>query len=804
MYISYNYLKEFVKIPKDLPIAELASLLNLHTVEVEKTINLKERFDNIVVAEILEVNKHPKADRLKLVKLDYGQIAEVVCGANNLIVGQKVALALLGAVLPNGLEIKEAVIREVKSKGMICSEDELGLGDDHEGILVLDKKAKKGQDFAKHLSLDDIIFEIDNKSLSHRGDLWGHYGLARDLSAILKTKLKDYHEFIEDIKIDEGEELKVKIEDKDLCPRYLAWRIENIKVEESPLWLKNKIIAAGYRPINNIVDASNLVMIESGQPLHTFSGEKIDNIVVRLAKKGESLTTIDEKERSLSENDLVIAKNDEVLAIAGVMGGLSSAINSDTKSIVVESANFSAISIRKTSQLLNLRTEASVRFEKSLDPELASLAIKRLATIIKKICKEAKFINHATDVINYKKDRENKLELSFSWIYKKLGIEINKQEIINTLDHLGFKLEEKNNGLLITIPSWRAVKDVKIKEDILEEIARIYGYDKIQASLPSLKIKPVIINNELKLERNIKNFLSKNAAFSEDYNYAFVDEKQLIKMDIDISSHWRLLNPSSQNYNLLRQSLIPNLLNSVILNQHRYKEITLFELGRVFHSVDGVYDKEGGSDKLPLQDKKLSLAMAGLKNSFSQIKGVIEALFKNIFKRETKLEFVISENEYSWADNNYLVDIKLMGENIGFVAKLRIEVAEKISLKTETVVTEINFSKLLEIFNQVQDIKYQEIPKFPAVERDLAFVVDKKLMYNELYKAILNFSPLISKLQLFDFYQGDKIDANLKSLAFHVSYQSLEKTLSKEEIDHLQGRLFKFLEEKFSVKLRDF
>jgi phenylalanyl-tRNA synthetase beta chain len=804
MYISYNYLKELVKIPKDLSIKELASLLNLHTVEVEKIIDLKEQFNNIVVAEVLEVNKHPKADKLSLVKLDYGQTTEVVCGADNVAVGQKVALALLGAILPNGLEIKEVEIRGIKSKGMICAEDELGLGDDHEGILVLNKKAKKGQDLSKYLNLDDIIFEIDNKSLSHRGDLWGYYGIARDLSAILKTKLKDYQDFIDEIKVNDGKQIKVKADNKELCSRYMAWRLENIKVEESPIWLKNKIISAGYRPINNLVDASNLVMIELGQPLHVFCGDKLDNITVRLAKKGESLKTIDEKERALTEDDLVIADKDEILAIAGVMGGLSSAVNSDSQSIVIESANFSAISIRKTSQSLNLRTEASARFEKSLDPELAELAIKRLATIIKDICKEAKFIEKPVDIVNYEKNKINQLELSCSWIYKKIGIEIDKQEILDILDYLGFKVEENNDNLLITIPSWRAVKDVRIKEDILEEIARIYGYNKIKALLPTLKLKPAIINKELKLERKIKDFLSKNAAFSEDYNYAFVDEKQLIKMNIDTSSHWRLANPSSQNYNLLRQSLVPNLINSVIINQYRHKEISLFEIGRVFYSVDGLYNKEGGNDKLPLQDKKLSLIQAGIKNSFSQTKGVLEALLKNIFKREANLEFTVSEDEYSWSDGNYLVDIKIIEENIGYLTKIKSDVAEKIGLKVETIVAEINFSKLLQIYNQVSDIKYQEVPKFPAVERDLAFVVDRKLMYNDLYKAILNFSPLISRLELFDFYQGEKIDKNLKSLAFHISYQSLEKTLSKEEIDHLQSRLFKFLEDKYSAKLRDF
>ncbi len=422
MYISNNLLKEFVKIPKNLSTDEIASLLNLHTVEVEKIIYLKEQFKNIIVAEVLEVNNHPKADRLKLVKLNTGdEVLEVICGADNVEEKQKVALALAGAILSNGLEIKETEIRDIKSNGMICAEDELGLGEDHEGIIVLDKKAKKGQNLADYFKLDDIIFEIDNKSLSHRGDLWGHYGLARELAAILKAQLKPYSNFIQTVNYKEANDFKVKIINKDLCPRYLAWRVENIKVEESPQWLKNKIIAAGYRPINNIVDASNYVMIESGQPLHTFCGDKIKNIEVRLAKKGESVKTIDEKDRVLSENDLVITSEKQILAIAGIMGSLDSAVNLDSQSIIIESANFDAVTIRKSSQSLGLRTEASARFEKSIDPELAPLAMKRLVTILKDLCPQAEFISKPSDVINYQENKINQIELEFSWLYKRLG-----------------------------------------------------------------------------------------------------------------------------------------------------------------------------------------------------------------------------------------------------------------------------------------------------------------------------------------------------------------------------------------------
>jgi len=805
MYISNNLLKEFVKIPKNLSTDEIASLLNLHTVEVEKIIYLKEQFKNIIVAEVLEVNNHPKADRLKLVKLNTGdEVLEVICGADNVEEKQKVALALAGAILSNGLEIKETEIRGIKSNGMICAEDELGLGEDHEGIIVLDKKAKKGQNLADYFKLDDIIFEIDNKSLSHRGDLWGHYGLARELAAILKAQLKPYSNFIQTVNYKEANDFKVKIINKDLCPRYLAWRVENIKVEESPQWLKNKIIAAGYRPINNIVDASNYVMIESGQPLHTFCGDKIKNIEVRLAKKGESVKTIDEKDRVLSENDLVITSEKQILAIAGIMGSLDSAVNLDSQSIIIESANFDAVTIRKSSQSLGLRTEASARFEKSIDPELAPLAMKRLVTILKDLCPQAEFISKPSDVINYQENKINQIELEFSWLYKRLGKEIDKNEVVSILEPLGFKTEINNDTLLLTIPSWRAVKDVKIKEDILEEVARIYGYNNIEPSLPEVKLKPLLDNHELKLERKIKDFLSKSAAFFEDYNYAFVDEKQLLKMGVDTSLHWRLANPSSQNYTLLRQSLAPNLISSIIFNQHKFKKLSFFEIGRVFFPVEGDYDKEGRKDNLPLQEKKVSLVIAGYENSFSKAKGVIEALIKNLLGNNQEIEFSILENNHQWSDSNWSIDIKLGSENLGYIVKVKKEVADKLNLKLQTTIVEINFSKLLDIYKNISGIKYQQESRFPALERDLAFVIDKKVSYNKLYKAIKDFNPLIVEVDLFDVYLGDKLEKHLKSLAFHISYQSSEKTLSSQEVDNIQNDLVKFLKDNFSAKLRDF
>jgi phenylalanyl-tRNA synthetase beta chain len=806
MYISFNWLKDLVKIPNNLKASELAPLLNLHTVEVERLINQEERFASIKVAKILEISKHPKADRLQIVELDSGDSnVRVVCGATNIKISQKVALALPGAVLNNNLEIKEAEIRGEQSFGMICSEEELGLGNDSEGILVLKEKAKIGQSLAKYLGLDDVILEIDNKSLSHRGDLWGHYGLAREISAILKVELKDYSQFIKKPKSIEGEKLIVKVEDKKLCPRYLAWRVDNLKIESSPDWLKNRLISAGLKPINNIVDATNYVMLETGQPLHAFSADKVNNLIVRLAKKGEKLETLDNKERLLTEEDLVIASEKNILAIAGVMGGLDSSVNLKTNSIILESANFDSVSVRKTSQSLNLRTEASSRFEKALDPELASQALYRLATIIKQICKEAEFINEPVDLVNYD-SQISKISLSFNWLFERLGQEIEKEEVIFILKYLGFEVvvDEQKENIEVKVPSWRAVKDVKNKEDILEEVARIFSYNKIQSKAPVLEIKPLIDNPELKLERKIKDFLSKTAKLSEVYNYAFVSNKQLTKAGIDTSNFLCLANPVSENHDLLRQSLFSGLLQNIATNQFNFKDISIFEISRVFFSIDGHLNKDGGNDKLPYQEKRLAIAIAGFSNPFLKVKGVVQSLFKDLFTNNLQLDFIYLENRPIWADKNSSVSLKLANEELGLIALVDKEMANNFGLKIESAIVEINFAKLLDIFMNFPDKKYQDLFKYPAVSRDLAFVINKKVSYNELYKEIINFDELIVSAELFDVYQGDKLGDDLKSLAFHVNYRSFEKTLSSQEVDDLQRKLLKFLDEKFSARLRDF
>ena len=808
MYISLNCLKDFIKIPHNLGAAEISELLTLHTVEVESWRLQKNDFEKVVIGRIVSVHSHPNADRLRLAKVDIGkETLDIVCGAANLAEGQKVAVALIGAKLNNGLEIKESEIRGEKSYGMICAEDELGLGNNHEGIMVLSDKAKVGQDLSDYLALNDIILEIDNKSLSNRADLWGHYGLARELSVLLKTPLKPAIQINDDlISVKDSEKISVKIEGKNICSRYLALKINNVRPLESPRWLKDRLLALGLKPINALVDITNYVMLELGQPLHAFDAAGIKKIVVRESKKGESLETLDNKERLLPDNTIVISNSNEAIAIAGIMGGLKSAINENTNSIILEAATFDAVSVRRSAQALNLRTDASVRFEKSLDPKLPTIAWQRAWQLIKQIIPEAELAGEPIDV--FPEDiAEKRVFLDFSWLKKKLGYEISRKEAINILERLGFQVFIEKNIFNILIPSWRAVKDVSLPEDILEEVARIVGYNKISSSSPLIEMHFSPKLEENKLEKKIQDILSGPAAMNEVYNYSFVGENILSKLNLSSSHYLRLLNPLNNNHQFLRQNLLVGLISNARLNQSNFDHFSLFELGRVFLPIPGVYSKNSlkPEDVLPYQGKRLGLLVANNETdkAFSRLKGILQLLLKNLSPNYL-LEFIPVEDSLNWADNKTSLSVVWDGKEIGFLAQVDQKVANNLGLKIKTVVAELNFQDILNILKLSSVSLYEPVPKYPPVTRDLAFVVNEKILYNDFWKEMINFNPLLNKVELFDVYQGDRLGDNLKSWAFHLTYQDLTQTLTSEDVDRVQQELVSYLQNKFEAQVRSF
>lgn len=770
MYLSLNWLKDYLDIPKNITPEIIAEKLTMHTVEVEKTFPLAQSLDNVIVGKVLEVSKHENADKLKVTIVDCGdEKRQIVCGAPNVEPNIFVAVALPGAILPSGMEIKVAEVRGVKSTGMICAADELGIGVDHEGIMILNsKKAKVGQAFSEYLELDDIIFEIDNKSLSHRPDLFGHLGISRELAAALNLKTKKVK--IEEIIVG-TEKLDIKIEDKKLCPVYSAIKITNIEIDESPNWLKNRLQAVGLKPINNIVDITNYIMFDLGQPLHAFDASKVKKVRVRLAKEGEKLMCLDNKERELKNTNLMIADGKNPIAIAGIVGGTNYSINNDTKEIIIESANFNAQSIRKTSTNLNIRTDASTRYEKGQDPENCLLALKKAVQLIKKVMPKASVASEIFIEDNLEKTPRT-ITLESSYLNESMGMEMDFKVATKTLENLGFQVDKNN----VIVPSFR-MKDIINKEDLLEEVVRIYGFDNIPATLPKLELSLPIENINFKIEDQIKELLAKDAKMTEVYNYSFVSEEALRKLEIDASNYIRLANPLNESQALLRQSLLPGLINNLNQNQRKADTLKFFEIGNVFFPLQD-------EDNLPYQEKKVALGISG-NNAMAEIKGILKLLFKN-----NELSFLPAENK----PEKY-------GEII--VNHKKIGIIQNIENKTEIALAEMS---LLEIVNILMSspIQHEEQSKYPTLERDLAFVVDEKILYNDLYEQIKDFHPLITKIELFDVYSGRNLSDHKKSLAFHISYRSNDKTLTAKEVDEIQKELINKLAERFDAQIRDF
>ncbi|MCD4693906.1 phenylalanine--tRNA ligase subunit beta [bacterium] len=815
MLLSLNWLKDFLEIPGKIDALELGRRLTLHTVEIENVEDQLEKFKNVVIGKIVEINPHSNADKLQVTKVDVGgkDNLNIVCGAKNIEVGQMVPVALPGAILPNGIEINEGKIRGEVSEGMLCAEDEIGLGADHDGIMILDKKAKKGQNLAEYLKLNDTVFEVDNKSLTNRPDLLSHIGIAREISVFLNSNLTKKFNKINNYDILETEdslkELKVSIENNDLCPRYMAIEVEGVEIKESPKWMQDRLSAVGVRPINNMVDITNYIMIECGQPMHAFDSSLIKEIIVRRARKGEKIITLDGEERRLDDEMLVIADGEKPVAVAGVMGGVNSEINPETKNVILESANFEGVRVRKTSQRLGIRTESSMRFEKSLDPNLCSLAIRRAWDLIKEVCPKAQISSKLIDIKS--KDKVNfgfdvkPIKLEVEWIKKRLGEDVDSNKITDILEELGFGITKENDeGVLeVEVPTWRATKDVSIKEDLLEEVGRIIGYDNIKPAMPRVELGSPEINQEKVLEKNIKDILSLGLGLSESYNYVFTSEEKLKKINIDPASYIRLANSMSENHTLLKQNLSTNLFDNIRLNQANFDNVSLFEIGMIFMDFSGDINKDDkGEESLPYQERRIGIIEASNKEDvFRKVKGKVESLLDRF---DLKVEFVPSEPVLSWGQEGVCANVKVLEKEIGFVCQVDDKVLKNLGIKKKVAVCEIRFSDLFNLINMQGEKKYKSEGKYPALERDLAFVVDNKILYNDIRHEIIGFSNLITRVDLFDVYQGGKLEKNKKNLGFHIIYQSPERTLKADEVENVQNELIKKLEEKYEAHIRNF
>ncbi len=836
MKVSYQWLKQYVDLPDSLTPEELALKLTMSTVEVEKVEKQGENLENIVVGKILKIEKHPNADKLKVCTVDDGlKKLQIVCGGANLKEGMLVAFAKVGAkVRWHGkgelAEVKETEIRGVKSFGMICASTEIGLGEmfplsarggsalggkDEKEILDLSfTKAKAGSLIAEVLGLDDVIFEIDNKSMTHRPDLWGHYGLAREVAALYNKKLNDYPARKQKIKsvgigpaTSAGRlDLSVRVEDKKLCPRYMAVAIAGVKIGSSPDWMQKRLFAVGLRPINNIVDITNYILLDLGQPMHAFDKLKVKSkkskeaeIIVRRAKDGEKFKTLDGQECKLTEEMLVIADEEKTVALAGVMGGENSEINDNTTTIIYESATFDATNIRKTALKLGLRTESSARFEKSLDPNNAELALRRAIELTLQMCPNARIASKIADEKNFHLN-QGPIELSREFLNKKIGAIIEKKKVAEILEKLGFGVKEKKNDVfLITVPSWRATKDISIPEDLVEEVARIYGYGNIEPKLPVFPIIPPEKNELRLLERKIKNLLALEFGCTEVQNYSFVAPEVLKKMGEDLSKHLELANPLAKDRPLLRRHLIPNLLLNLEMNLHRYDKVKIFEIGKVFDKENaGQRVSEKSDELLPRQNTLLSIAYAGKGDEvpFYEASAVILGLLENL-GAEPELE---KAKHSHLVNNGRFAVISANKKKIGFVAEVNPLVQNNLGITERTAIVEIDMDVLLPLLSVFSP--YKPLPLYPAVQRDIAFVVDKTVRHADIVGAIKKADSLIENVELFDVYEGKNLGDSKKSMAYHITYRSNDRTLTSEEADKAQDRVVKKIEKEFEAEIR--
>lgn len=822
MLVSFNWLKQYVNLPDSVSADEVASKLKLTTVEVENVIKQGENLENIVVGKVVTEEKHPDADKLKVYRVDIGPSAssgrsgqaeqlQIVCGGSNVYAGMLVALAKVGAkVRWHGegelIELKPTKIRGVESQGMICQSTEIGLGEmfslksEKEILDLTDYKFEVGQNISEALGLNDYILEIDNKSLSNRPDLWGHYGLAREVSALYNKKLKP----IQITEMKEGKEvgLKIKIEDKENCTRYIGVVVGGIKIGPSPLWMQNYLKACGVKVIDNVVDISNYVNLELGRPSHAFDRRDVknDTITVRRALEGEKFVTLDGVERTLTDTMCLVCDAERAVDIGGIMGGFNSIIKDDTMEVILELANFNAVNIRKTMAKLGLRTDAGVRFEKSLSPDLAELGLKRILTLMKEIIPSAHLVSKIVD-INNEKAENRKIELGLDFLEKKMGVKLEKKQVIKILSSLGFEIIDKKGILQVTVPMLRSVKDISIPEDLVEEVARIYGYENIESRLPTFPVNPPERNVLRDVERKMKNILSFENGFDEVYNYSFVSPGLLEKIGLPVENLIALDNPIAKDRPFLRHNLWPNLLENIENNQRQADTLKLFEIGKVFRIEQaGMRVSENSDELLPGQDTLLCLVCAG-KNIDTPFFEVSEA-FKDLM---SYFNVVVDYKANGKATDSFVhpgrqAVVYVNGKAVGTVAELNPATQKNLGLESRVSILEVNLDELLSELNN--DKKYISLPQYPVVVRDIAFVVDRKVVHSEIVEALIKVDPLIFCVELFDIFAGSNLGENKKSLAYHITYRSNEKTLESLEVDKIQNKIIKVIEDKFGGEVR--
>lgn len=800
MKVTLNWIKEFLD-TRELDPAEAADMLTMSGTEVEKVEASGKGYDRIVIGLIKSFTGHPDADKLSLCKVDSGRrVLDIVCGADNFKPGDRVALALEGAKIGE-TEIKRSKIRGVYSEGMMCSEAELGLSADSRGIMILDESLAVGEDFASQTGLDDVVFDLE--ITPNRPDCLSVIGIAREISAMTGIGLIIPSYELEP-RINPDRALDIEIEDCQKCPRYSAMLFKEADGKKSPLWLKNRLTLCGIRPLDLMVDLTNYVMLETGQPLHAFDRGLLhsNKIIVRNAKKGEEIRTIDDTVRKLSEEDLVIADEKKAVALAGVMGGKNTEINSSTRDVLLESANFFGPSIMKTSHRTGLRSEASNRFEKKIDPELTTFALGRFEQLLRDIA------GYSGQVPVYDNNnnpaRHRKIILRPEKIKKVLGQEIAKKSISGILTSLGIENSDTKKGLEANIPSYR-YEDLEREIDLVEEVARIYGYNNI-------KSKPTVISSGSRGRyspsqsniRVMRQMLADNG-LCEVINYSFIGTGALKAARLDTEDGFdryiSIANPINEDFSLMRTSLLPSLLGTAGNNIKRnIRDISIFEIARTY--------RDSGKD-LPQEALKLGILLSGemqvkgwleegRDSDIYDIKGILEGL-AGAFYGESG--FVVTEKEYGFFHPRMSADIIIDGKKTGIMGRVHPGVIEELELGQDAYYAEID----LDVFNgNIKDARrYRKISSFPSMDIDLAIVVDREIKNSEIINTIKdNASGLLKDIRLFDIYEGQQVEKGKKSMAYSLSFRAEDRTLKDKEIEIITNRIIEGLEKDLNASLR--
>ncbi len=811
MKVSLNWIRDYVQLPADADLKKLAYDLTMSTVEVEDATDLGASFHDMVVGVINTIEQHPNADKLKVCKTDIGgRVEDIVCGGSNLREGMKVAVALPGAMCKwhgegDLVEIKKSKLRGVDSYGMICGAVEIGLADlfptkEEAHILDLsDFDAPAGTPLADALDLNDIILEIDNKSMTNRPDLWGHYGIAREIAALYDLPMVEFPHFDRNVENTSG--FHVTVEDAERCPRMIGTQIENVCVKPAPYWMQVRIWKTGMRPINALVDITNYVMLATGQPSHAYDSDHIaGHIIVRRAKAGETLTLLNGKELPLSTDDLTIADDADIVGLAGVMGGAKDSILPTTSKVILEIANFQAAGIRRTALRYDNRTEASARYEKAIDPERCDQALDLSMQLFSDLYPEMKVTGLVNEYPRHLKQAE--IDVPLSWLERRLGKRLSPDEIKHKMELLGYGITFNGDNMHVVVPTWRSTGDVSIQADIMEEVARMYGYENFEAEPITTTFDGAINQLDKDLERRIKEYLAIRCGMQELFTYPWMEESYVNAVLQSTEGILSLSTPPSPAERFVRSSLLPNLCKAVVKNERYFDEFSIFETAQVFRDENytSPYDPR---EKLPSQRKNVAGAFATTDKDitalFRKAKGVVEMMARYVHMEA--LTFKQAEKPV-WADNVVWLNIYRGDEKVGDLALLAKKVSMACGIKNMNVMLfQLDQDSLVPLKSRTNT--FTHLAEYPMTDYDISLLVDGSVQWKDVAQTVRGIkSELLHGAAFVDEYRGKQVPAGKKSLTLRLAIGSKDKTLTSAEIEEVASGVLNKIAKRFGAELR--